>query len=1187
MRWYLKVLLSLWFLAIVLLSLHALIDWESVETKRVESRLITLMEQQLTDLDRLVVEYALEQPLTCKGPFYFRQFNNGELEFWSDNKELPGYSELKKADSLLFIQSEAGSFIVQRKEVNKHDGLLEFFSILVLKSEFEIQNDYLQNSYNSQIFKYPPENLMKEGIHTIDWQGAKIFAINPSGTVQKIVFSIAMWCIFFSIPLIIYWIFLATKDKIKEELRLLWVISLLLVFRAIMWVLGFPGDYIRASVFNPIYYNSSLINSSLGDLMLNYVVLIIMALLFIRQFNRTVAFNRGKGVRWFLSLLLIALTYANVTMFYWSGWDLMRNSQIEFDITRSITFDLNRVMVYVILLLAAVFYFLINHLLARALSRMKMPGPLFIIFHILVLAFCVHVYADIFIIFLLQFTWYWVLYLSDFKLRFEAVHRVSLEYLLSIGAILSLSFAYLVHERVTFDELEAKAKFATKLQLNKDILAEYYLNTLVEEIRKDGFVASSMKSGFFARQNIKEKISRKFFNSYFDQYNIDIKLFDIDSTSFDIEGPDYGYFINQYARSNYRTDYPYIYSIKQPGRRDYEKYITFLPVENKGFLTIDVSRNQSSTAGVFPALLSESKYEQSFFNDIFDFAVYQDSTLIYGQGQYGYRNVLTRFDLKRPSLYDKGLNKSGIHYFGVRADENRVIVIASEAYRNRSWVVNFSFLFILWIFMISVVGIIYRLFLNYRDYSLSSKIQLYLTLGFLIPLFITGFALLNTLSASYREETSKDYLKRSLGVAENLNRFTQQYLSNQLDLDAYSDYVADVSKYARADLNIYSADGRLITTSQPGIFGLDLLSELINPKALIAFENLNQNILVDESIGELDFKTTYTAIMRENSGELMAILSLPFFESRSHLYVQQKEVFGDLLVIFAIIFLIALISGNYILGYIIGPLKLVADHMKRTSLEEANEVIHYSSKDEIGLVVKEYNNMLIKLEQNKKALARSQKESAWKEIARQVAHEIKNPLTPMRLKIQQMMRSVADAKQTQVLSSLITQIDSLAAIADSFSEFAKMPAPENTDFDLVELVDEACQLHSSDASIKVDLPTEKIMIWADPNILSGILNNLILNAIQSVVDKTPKLKVKVTRLEAKVQVCIKDNGNGIPEGIRHKIFTTYFSTKSTGSGIGLAVAKKGIENAGGEIWYETEMGKGTTFYFSLPAYTPL
>ncbi|MCP4458288.1 MAG: HAMP domain-containing histidine kinase [Cytophagales bacterium] len=865
----------------------------------------------------------------------------------------------------------------------------------------------------------------------------------------------------------------------------------------------------------------------------------------------------------------------------------MDNSQIKFDITDSITFDFTRIIALIVILLSAIFYFLANHVLARWISLMRATGGLFLLFHILLLATFIKYQPDQFPVFILQFSWFWIMYLADLSLQFKAVKKVALEYVLSIGALLALVFAFTAYQYFEKNELESKKRFSNKLILEKDVLGEYYLNEIIEKFREDQFISERIQRGIFARQNIREKVRRQFVSSYFDKYDLEVFLFDQDSVQLDVAGDSYGDFLRRYAKSEFETDYDEIYLVDDSENIALKKYACLLPIQSAGFLAIELNRKKNVSTSVFPELLVESRYEQEASNT-FDYTIFRDSTVLYGQGKFGHVNYLDVSDLQNEKLYEEGISIDERHFYGKTTEDGRTIVITSMSYPNRNWVVNFSFIFLLFIILISAVGLFYRLVLNYQTLSLANKIQLYLALGFLIPLFITGFTLLNTLNESYKDEITRSYLKKSLRISENLVDETVQFTSNASNLNAFANYVGDVSRFVQADLNIYTADGILITTSQPGVFGLGLLSDHINPIALQALTTDNQNIIVDESIGLLDFKTTYTVISGYSDGQLYGIVALPFFDSKNHLRRQQKEVFANLLMIFALIFLFALISGNYLLNYLIGPLTLVSQHIKRTTLEDNNMPIDYSSDDEIGVLVKEYNQMLIKLERNKEALARSQKESAWKEIARQVAHEIKNPLTPMRLKIQQLQRDLTDERQIKLLDSMITQIDTLSDIADSFSEFAKMPAPENIEFDVVNVVSESVRLHrSKQVSIQANLPSDEIIIWADPNILGRIMNNLLLNGIQAVKEGKIELSVDVILEDNKVEIRCKDNGSGIPEDIKTKIFTTYFSTKITGSGIGLAVAKKGIENAGGNIWFESKEGEGSTFYISLPVYEAL
>jgi two-component system nitrogen regulation sensor histidine kinase NtrY len=227
--------------------------------------------------------------------------------------------------------------------------------------------------------------------------------------------------------------------------------------------------------------------------------------------------------------------------------------------------------------------------------------------------------------------------------------------------------------------------------------------------------------------------------------------------------------------------------------------------------------------------------------------------------------------------------------------------------------------------------------------------------------------------------------------------------------------------------------------------------------------------------------------------------------------------------------------------------------------------------------------MLAKLDQSKYELAKIQKETAWRELAQQVAHEIKNPLTPMKLKIQQMQRAMNESEVNyEVLNSLLGQIDNLASIADSFSSFAQWPAPHNEVFDFSKLVSETSSLYASD-DLRIHLEiAEDVMVHADVDLIRQILNNLIINAVQSHIEKSAYLEICLQVKDHKLLLYIKDKGQGISDINTPNIFKPYFTTKENGTGIGLAFAKKGIEQAGGNIWFETKEGVGTTFFITMP-----
>ena len=221
-------------------------------------------------------------------------------------------------------------------------------------------------------------------------------------------------------------------------------------------------------------------------------------------------------------------------------------------------------------------------------------------------------------------------------------------------------------------------------------------------------------------------------------------------------------------------------------------------------------------------------------------------------------------------------------------------------------------------------------------------------------------------------------------------------------------------------------------------------------------------------------------------------------------------------------------------------------------------------------------------------LARSQKESAWREIAKQVAHEIKNPLTPMKLTLQQMevaiLRGELDKERTkQSIKTILTQVDILNEIASSFSAFARMPAPILQKIELVALIKKSTDLYANYEGGTVNFSDmgSPVFVMGDEQLLHRIFSNIILNALQSGVEHEVHVEIILKRLPNQVLISFRDDGIGIDQELKDKIFAPYFSTKKSGSGLGLAIAKQGIEQSGGEIWFESNQGGGTIFYIQL------
>jgi len=274
------------------------------------------------------------------------------------------------------------------------------------------------------------------------------------------------------------------------------------------------------------------------------------------------------------------------------------------------------------------------------------------------------------------------------------------------------------------------------------------------------------------------------------------------------------------------------------------------------------------------------------------------------------------------------------------------------------------------------------------------------------------------------------------------------------------------------------------------------------------------------------------------------------------------------------------------------PLRMLQEKFAQMELGGENVPIAYERRDEIGGLVKAYNKMVAELAESAEKLARSERETAWREMAKQIAHEIKNPLTPMKLSVQHLKRSWDDRVEDwevyldRVTKTLVDQIDALSAIANEFSQFAKMPKANRQKIDLILRIKNSLALFNEYREGLVTFEQENadpIFVHMDKEQLVQVFNNLVTNAIQSVpAGRTPEIRIWVERKVGKVRVAIQDNGNGITQAIQEKLFQPNFTTKTSGMGLGLAIAKNIIENSGGKIRFETELDKGSVFYLELP-----
>ena len=364
----------------------------------------------------------------------------------------------------------------------------------------------------------------------------------------------------------------------------------------------------------------------------------------------------------------------------------------------------------------------------------------------------------------------------------------------------------------------------------------------------------------------------------------------------------------------------------------------------------------------------------------------------------------------------------------------------------------------------------------------------------------------------------------------------------------------------------------------------------MNAKAYYHLNNLKESqYLQNEEIATFQYTGAYVPVFGKNKG-LIGYVQLPNFYQSTDLITEISSILVGFINLYALMFIVIGIIAWIVSRNISYPLMLIQKQMARTTFGQKNEPIYWNRKDEIGELVKQYNLMIDQLEESASKLAKSEREGAWRDIAKQIAHEIKNPLTPMKLSVQHLERAWNDKSPklpetfARVTRTLITQIDTLSDLATEFSSFAKMPTPKNEPIHVAQLVEEIVHLQQQvfEGEIKFDIQTNATLFY-DTSYLNRTLTNLIKNACQAIPDdREGKVEVRVFENDNQLVIEVHDNGTGISLEEREKVFMPYFSTKVIGMGLGLPIVKGMIESGGGSITFETEEGIGTTFIVKLP-----
>ncbi len=1161
---------------------------------------------------------------TIESEFPFYVFSDSKLLLWSNNKFIPEYEELSGNYRHKYFSIKQGKFLVKKELVTTDKTTFEVFVLLPLFLKYPIQNEYLVSGFNPRIFdnnqiqvtsylsEYNENNIyLQDGEYLFTIVLPETFGV--SDDIAWLVLMISL------VGLMLIGVYTYQKGKRllnkygRIYTSIFWIGSVILL-RIGLLLIRYPTIIKSLKLFNAKYFAYSIFVPSLGDMVLHVISLTtIFGIIFYNHkwLHLSSIINKLKiRYQWMISILIIVICHLCLLGVFEVIKILYINSQWELDITKSLKFDLFKILCLLIFALVSMVFFWVNQMCLK--HYIKIHRKTSDLINVILILGTSGVYS-IFSYYFNDFYWpLWVcsavqiLILVKFKLtatlaKFEYKTYV---YFLVSAIVCSIAAAYSIYQVNLIKDLTSKGLFSSKLLTDNDLYGEFLMKESSESIKNDALIRSRFYGILSSKELVEQKVRKYYLSKYFDKYDINIKLFDENGQEKVINnGEIYHNIKRKYSNRKYKTDYRNLLLVNELSKNKPKKYINFIEIDKQGiivgYIIVEFQLKRIIPNSVYPSLLVDKKFTKSVDKNDFSYAIFENDTLNYSYGSYNYVQnfikTVNKMSISQDNEFDFDYNN--YKHLVIKAFNKRTIIISSPKYQFYDAFSNFSFWFLTLIFSIMMLVLAYSLYVRMVSIKLNfvTKIQIYLNLAFFFPLFVVSIATLGLMANIYRNDLKVQFSTLAEKSSEGISDYFEAYKSKRISKDALSNAFFELAKYSESDINLYDRRGRLLISSQSKIYDLALLSQFINPNAYSAIIELKKkNIIIDEMIGKLKYYAVYVAVKSPRTGELLGVLSVPFFETESELETKLISVFTTIINIFTIVFILFLLLSFYATRFLTYPLLLLRQRLQGISLDYENEPLIWNSFDEIGMLVNEYNKMLLKLNESKQQLAKSEKESAWKEMAKQVAHEIKNPLTPMKLSLQYLQMQLKNKNENvdkltdKTIVSVLEQINNLSDIATSFSSFAKMPDPKLEKYDLLEVTKRTIGLYNNSKDVQIKLEADefqKYVIRGDAQLMGRIINNLILNALQSVPDsRIPLVQIYLNKTDTTLSLIVADNGIGIPEEIQSKVFLPNFSTKYYGSGIGLAVAKNGIEHAGGKIWFETIKGEGTKFIieFNLP-----
>lgn len=1162
-----------------------------------------------TGIDPATLKYLsgrLDMPELRRKGLTILVYSGDELIFWSDRAfDLPDDFPVI-ADTLPVSYIHNGYFLnsVMKSGDTTIIGLLRIYSV------FDIENDLVSSGFAPGLglpdnAVLHPEKILG-GYNVILRDGTRAFSISFHGEKENSALMI--------VPVLLWTIFLVMLLLVTDDLAKLLghrigaavtPVFKIIVFSIIYLVLYrnlIPEVLQRTELFMSSSFSVTRLIPSMGHLLILSILLADIARTFhrdirIRPFNGHSRLKEASVLALLLvpaTLMVIAIHQVLIVMVGHTNltFEGFRISQVTFISVMGITSLFFMILVpcfYTIRIMGA---FTSSGFLVTAVALL-VNIPLFPLFSVL------SVETGLVLIFFFL--------ALIMLLRLFALKRVGIY---NMAAFLSFLFALYATWHITIisrqNEMESLRVSAISIATTHDPVAENSLIEMDSGLGADTLVKSIMSKRFFTQddaEEVSDYLRDVYFNGYWLNYDFSLVICDEKSSLLIDDGDDiaedcFTFFSERVLNEGEAVTGTSFYFLDNKSGRPFYlgKYFFEIPSGGKRGLFIELFSYVNAFREGYPELLTDQRYMRPIRLRSYSLAKYIEGNLVLNTGEFSYpRSVgaIVGSGHDGQSFY-----RDGFEHFVYSLGETTVILSRREIpYINR--VVSFAWLFLFLLIISAVSALIY--IKPGGGYLVNLTFRQKLQVAFVSVILFTflgiaaGASYLSIEQYRQRHHDSIREKARSLYIELEHKLDGESSLDDDWRDSKYHSLSALLVKFSNVfftDINLYDLNGIMMSTSRPEVFIRDLTSRRMDKTAFISLTALQESEYIAwERIGKLEYLSIYVPFYN-NRNELLAYLNVPYFGMQSRLSDEISNLIVaivnfSLLMILATMGLAVLISDR-----ITSPIRMLGEMLASVQLGKKSERLYYPVSDEIGELVSQYNKMVGELEESAMKLSVSERESAWREMAKQIAHEIKNPLTPMKLNVQQLEKSWKDGKPgfekklEKFTRNQIEYIDNLSSIATAFSNFARMPRAEPVHVDLLEQIKTTLELfrNSGNVAFRVTCSrASRIVVFADREHLNSLFSNLVKNAIQAIPhDRDGSIKISLDLAGDRVIVRVADNGAGIPDEIRPKLFTPHFTTKSSGSGLGLSIVKRLVEGMGGEIDFESEHGVGTVFIITLP-----